>query len=439
MLTILAQILFLALLAVTVWQATKRVRFIARNINLGKPEDRSDRPAERLKTMALIALGQKKMFDRPIAALLHLLIYVGFVLINIELLEIVLDGLLGQHRVFVPILGTAYLVLINSFEVLGALVLLACVAFLTRRNIMKLPRFHKPEMTKWPKTDANIILTAEIIIMSFFLTMNAADVALQELGDMHYPSTGRFVVSGIMVDFFKGWSPSALVVYERAAWWLHIIGIFAFAVYVSYSKHLHIILAFPNTYFSRLQPVGEIANMPAIANEVKIALGLPDADPNAAAPERFGAKDINDLSWKNLMDAYSCTECGRCTSVCPANVTGKKLSPRKVMMDTRDRMEEVGASIDAGGAGLADGKSLYGDYISKEELMACTTCNACVDACPVNINPLDIIVELRRYVAMEESGSPASWNSMVNNVENNMAPWAFSPSDRLNWKAQAEA
>lgn len=436
---IVLQIVFALMLGYAGWRAFQRVQFIRRNILIGKDEDRSDRAGERWATMFRVALGQGKMFDRPLAAVMHLFIYVGFIIINTELLEIVLDGLFGTHRLLMPLLGGAYKALINTFEVLAALVLVSVTVFYARRFILKLPRFWKPEMTEWPRKDAAIILIAEVILMSLFLTMNAADVVLQQKGDIHYPGTGSFAVSQFLEPLFSSWSVAALVAYERVAWWLHIMGILAFAVYVTYSKHLHIILAFPNTYYSRLNAAGTIANMPAVTNEVKIALGLPDADPEMAAPSRFGAKDIQDLSWKNLMDAYSCTECGRCTSVCPANVTGKKLSPRKVMMDTRDRMEEVGASLDANGPGLEDGKSLYGDYITKEELMACTTCNACVDACPVNINPLDIILELRRYVSMEESATPASWNGMFANVENNAAPWAFSPSDRLNWKAQAEA
>jgi len=434
---IVLQLFFISLIGLVVWQAQKRIGFIARNIQLGKPENRTDQPVKRWATMVLVALGQKKMFDRPIVAFLHLLIYVGFVLINIELLEIVLDGILGTHRLFAPLLGAFYAFLINSFEVLGLAVLLSCVAFLARRNVLKISRFWKPEMTEWPRTDANLILIAEIVLMSLFLTMNAADVALQELGNPHYFPTGRFIITGYLVPFFTEIPVGILEVLERSAWWLHIVGILSFAIYVTYSKHLHIILAFPNTYFSRLNEAGEINNMASVTNEVKIALGLPDADPNAEAPTRFGAKDIQDLSWKNLMDAYSCTECGRCTSVCPANLTGKKLSPRKIMMDTRDRMEEVGLQLDKNQP--EDGKSLYGDYIAKEELMACTTCNACVDACPININPLDIIIDLRRYVAMEESGTPASWNNMFVNVENNAAPWAFPASDRLNWKTQAEA
>jgi heterodisulfide reductase subunit C len=434
---IVLQLFFISLIGLVVWQAQKRIGFIARNIQLGKPENRTDQPLKRWATMVLVALGQKKMFDRPIVAFLHLLIYVGFVLINIELLEIVLDGILGTHRLFAPLLGAFYAFLINSFEVLGLAVLLSCVAFLARRNVLKISRFWKPEMTEWPRTDANLILIAEIVLMSLFLTMNAADVALQELGNPHYFPTGRFIITGYLVPFFTEIPVGILEVLERSAWWLHIVGILSFAIYVTYSKHLHIILAFPNTYFSRLNEAGEINNMASVTNEVKIALGLPDADPNAEAPTRFGAKDIQDLSWKNLMDAYSCTECGRCTSVCPANLTGKKLSPRKIMMDTRDRMEEVGLQLDKNQP--EDGKSLYGDYIAKEELIACTTCNACVDACPININPLDIIIDLRRYVAMEESGTPASWNNMFVNVENNAAPWAFPASDRLNWKTQAEA
>jgi heterodisulfide reductase subunit C len=430
----LAQMFFAACLAAAGYFIYKRFNRIRQNILLGRDEDRSDQPEKRRENMLLIAFGQKKMFDKPLIGFMHLIIYLGFIIINAEVLEIVLDGLLGTHRLFAPYLGSLYTMLINFFEFLAVGVLLVCVAFLVRRNVMHIKRFQMAELTKWPRTDANIILFTEIALMTAFLTMNAADSVLQDKGSAHYLQVGSFAFSSFLKPIFASWSETSLIAYERIAWWFHILGILGFAVYVTYSKHLHIFLAFPNTYFARLNANGEISNMPVVTREVKLMLNLPveEAAENAEAG-RFGAKDINDLSWKNLLDAYTCTECGRCSSVCPANLTGKKLSPRKIMMDTRDRLEEVGNSLEKGGVGLADGKTLYGDYITKEELWACTTCNACVDACPVNINPLDIIVELRRYMAMEESNSPASWNAMFSNIENNMAPWKFSPTDRANW------
>jgi heterodisulfide reductase subunit C len=441
----IGQVLFLLCILAAGWFLKKRVFRIRDNIRLGKPEDLSDNPPERFKNMLLVAFGQQKMFKKPLVGLLHFVLYAGFIIINIEILEIILDGLLGTHRLFAPYLGGFYPFMIGVFEFLAVGVIIACVVFLARRNVLKLRRFRAYEITKWPRTDANIILISEILLMLAFLTWNASDVVLQQRQVGHYAqvNVGPFLFSQYLMPLFSGWSDTALVAYERLAWWAHILGILAFSIYITYSKHLHIFIGFPNTYFSRLSPKGKIKNMPVVTNEVRTMLGIP-AEPAAESTEvsppanpeeigRFGAKDVNDLTWKNLMDAYSCTECGRCTEACPANITGKKLSPRKIMMDTRDRMEEVGRSLETGGPGLDDGKSLIDDYISREELLACTTCNACVEACPVNINPLDIILDLRRYMAMEEAKVPGSWSAMFSNVENNMAPWKFSPSDRFNW------
>lgn len=429
------QIAFLITLGLAVYFIRKRVLFIRNNIRLGKKAEINDRKGDRLKNMVLLAFGQKKMFKKVIPATLHFFIYVGFLVINLEVLEFVIDGLAGTHRIFAPYLGGVYSVLMNIFEFLAVAVLTACVFFLIRRNVLKVKRFQSAEMTKWPRLDANLILFTEIVLMMAILKMNAADQVLQSRGVEHYTSTGPLFFSKFLIPIFENFSTSVLIFTERAAWWFHIIGILGFSVYITYSKHLHIFLAFPNTYFAKLQPKGHINNMQVVTNEVKSMLGLADASAPAtpAEPGRFGAKDVNDLSWNNIMAAYSCTECGRCTAECPANLTGKKLSPRKIMMDTRDRVEEVGYSLLKGGAGLNDGKSLLNDYITKEEINACTSCNACVEACPVMINPLEIILELRRYMAMEESGSPASWNSMFQNVETNFAPWKFSPSDRFNW------
>jgi ferredoxin len=431
-----SQIIFALILLAAVYFAWKRFSFVRRNIFLGRKTETNGSGADRWSTMLRVALGQGKMFDKPVVALLHLIIYAGFIIINIELLEILADGLFGTHRLF-AFMGGFYNILIGSFEILALLVLLACVVFLTRRNVLRLKRFVMREMTAWPRTDANLILIIEILLMSAFLTMNAADYTLQSRGADHYIQAGAFPVSGMIVPLLENLTDGTLIIIERFCWWFHIIGILAFLVYVTYSKHLHIILAFPNTYYSKLQPAGSINNLASVTNEVKLML-----DPSAVAapppadgvPQRFGAKDVFDLSWIQLMNAYSCTECGRCTSECPANQTGKLLSPRKIMMDTRDRLEEVGNICNKHqGEWKDDGRSLLRDYITEEELWACTTCNACTQACPININPMEIIIDLRRYLIMEESKSPESITVMFNNIENNGAPWAMSASDRANW------
>lgn len=447
----LGSIVFIILLGGASFFFYRNISKIIRNIRLGKPVDRSDQPGARWKMMARVALGQSKMVVRPIAGVLHILVYLGFVIINIEILEIVLDGVLGTHRIFAPLLGGMYIPFINVFELLALLVLVACVIFLIRRNVLKLARFWKPEMKGWPASDANYILIAEVLLMSAFLLMNAADTVLmssnlEELaaaGMTHYGHTGLEQPSFLISNFLTPMLPSDLSMLgwvERGCWWFHIIGIFAFLNYLVISKHLHILLAFPATYFSNLNPKGQFTNLESVKKEVEMMFD-PSVDPYAAPPDEetaepvtFGAKDVTDLSWKQLLDSYTCTECGRCTSVCPANQTGKLLSPRKIMMDTRDRITEVGKGIDKAGIDFNDGKLLVNDYISAEELWACTSCNACTDACPINLDPLSIIIDLRRYLVMEQSAAPTELNGMFSNIENNGAPWQFSMADRLNWK-----
>jgi heterodisulfide reductase subunit C len=425
----ISQIAFLLVLAVAAYFLAKRIGSIKKNIQLGKEVDRSDHKAQRWKNTFLIAFGQKKMFKKVIPAFLHLLIYVGFLVINLEVLEFIIDGIAGTHRIFAPILGDAYTVAINVFEFLAVAVLVSCVAFLLRRNVLNVKRLRS--LSGWAKLDGNLILVIEVILMFAILTMNATDQLLQGR-DSHYVQTGTFFFSNLLTPLFEGMSVDALRFTERFAWWFHIIGILAFAVYVTYSKHLHIFMAFPNTYFAKLTPNGQMNNMEEVTTEVKSMLGM-DAGQPPAEVARLGAKDATDLSWVNLMNAYACTECGRCTAECPANITGKKLSPRKIMMDTRDRIDEIGKNIKAGKE-AEEGSALFSDdYISTEELNACTSCNACVEACPININPLDIILQGRRYMAMEESSSPQSWNAMFQNVETSFAPWKFPPTDRFNW------
>ncbi len=433
----IAQVLFILLTITTVFLFIKKWKEISRNIHLGRTESIAGDNAQRWRNVFLLAFGQKKMFKKPVVALLHLIVYIGFIIVNIELLEIVLDGILGTHRIFAST-GMLYNVLINCFEILALLVIIACAVFLIRRNLLKVNRLADSELNGWPKSDANIILITEIVLMSAFLKMNATDTLLQSRGVVGYSETltGNFIISQGLHPMMNGFSDSFLIFTERICWWLHITGIYAFAIYLSYSKHLHIILAFPNTYFTPQNPQAEMKNLKAIQQEVLYAME-PDKIPvdaaEAALPQAFGAKDIFDLSRKNLLDAYTCTECGRCTSACPANNTGKKLSPRLIMMKTRDRIEEVGKNINQNKSFTNDNKTLLHDYITSEELFACTTCSACVEACPVSISPLDIIYQLRRYLIMEESNAPAEWNNMNTNIENNFAPWQFSPEDRDAW------
>ena len=438
----LPNIIFVLLLIVGVGFFVKNISKLKRNIFLGKEASINDNKPQRWKNMAKIALGQSKMVVRPIAGFLHIIVYVGFVIINIEVLEIILDGIFGTHRMF-SVLGGLYSFLIASFEVLALLVIIAVVVFWIRRNVIRLKRFFKPEMTGWPKNDGNLILYIELVLMFLFLTMNAVDYQLQQMGAEHYAKAGSFPISSFIAPLFENLSISTLIVIERTAWWLHIAGILFFLNYLYYSKHLHILLAFPNTYYGKLTPKGQFKNLQSVTDEVRMMMD-PDADPyaepeeDAAVPDKFGASDVQDLSWVQLLNAYTCTECGRCTSECPANQTGKKLSPRKIMMDTRDRLEEVGKNIDENnGEFKDDGKQLLNDYISPEELWACTSCNACVEACPISIDPLSIIMDMRQYLVMEQSAAPTDLNNMMGNIENNGAPWPFNQMDRLNWSKES--
>lgn len=437
----ISSIVFILVFGAAFTLFTLKVLKIRRNILLGKEAVLEGSPAERFKTMAMVALGQSKMVVRPVAGILHLFIYLAFVFTQVELIEIVIDGIIGGHRTLWGLLeGTflagIYTLGINLIEILSVLAFVATVIFLSRRNIIRLARFQKPELKGWPSLDANIILLGEIFLIACIMLMNSTDVALQRMGETH--ATGTFIISNALSGLWAGTDVHTLHLLERIGWWGHLFGILGFMVYLPYSKHFHILLAFPNTYYTNLKPKGKFNNLESVTKEVKLMMDptadpyTTPADPNAA-PVKFGARDVTDLTWKNLMDAYTCTECGRCTSECPANQTGKLLSPRKIMMDTRDRLEEVGKNIDKHGKDYSDGKSLLGDYITEEELWACTSCNACVQACPVNINPLEIILDLRRYLVMEQSKAPASLNAMFTNVENNGAPWQFSPMDRANW------
>ncbi|OXG04819.1 4Fe-4S dicluster protein [Flavobacterium araucananum] len=439
----LDNILFAVLLIVGFGFFTLSVKKIIRNVNLGVDVNRKDNSKARWKNMALIALGQSKMVRRPVAGILHIFVYVGFIIINIELLEIIIDGLFGTHRIFAPYLGVVYDVLIASFEILALLVLIAVVTFWIRRNVIRLKRFINPDLNGFPKSDANYILYFEMVLMTLFLLMNAADLHLQNVpgGFSHFYKAGSFPVSQFIAPIFNGVSNEVVMLLFEVFWWLHIAGILVFMNYLYFSKHLHILLAFPNTYFANLNPEGQFDNLASVTKEVKLMMD-PNADPFAAAPvdenaapAKFGASDVQDLNWVQLLNAYTCTECGRCTSSCPANQTGKKLSPRKIMMDTRDRLQEVGKNIDANkGVFVPDNKTLLNDYITPEELWACTSCNACVEECPVNISPLSIIMDMRRYLVMEQSAAPMSLNAMMTNIENNGAPWQYSQQDRLNWK-----
>ena len=434
----LDNIFFALLLAIGIGFFAINVKKLIRNIKLGHDVDRSDNASDRWKNMTMVALGQSKMVKRPVAGFLHIIVYVGFVIINIEVIEIIIDGLFGTHRVL-SFMGGFYDVLIGSFEILAFLVLITVIIFWIRRNVTKLGRFASSDLDGKPRNDANYILYFEVVLMSLFLLMNAADFHLQNLGIGHYNQAGSFPISQFIAPMFNGMSEGLVVIIERAAWWLHIAGILVFLNYLYFSKHLHILLAFPNTYFADLNAKGKLNNLESVTNEVKLMMD-PSADPFAApanpdaVPAKFGASDVQDLNWVQLLNAYSCTECGRCTSSCPANQTGKKLSPRKIMMDTRDRLEEVGRNIDLNkGVFVDDGKSLLNDYITPEELWACTTCNACVEECPINISPLSIIIDMRRYLVMEQSAAPMELNNMMSNIENNGAPWPYNQMDRLNW------
>ena len=438
MISYIDNILFVTVLILTIFLFSNNFKKILNNIRLGRAENRSDKPTLRLKNMFRVAFGQGKMIRRPIAGILHLIVYIGFIIINIELLEIIVDGIFGTHRIFSQYFPEFYNILIGSFEILALLVLISVIIFWIRRNILKIKRFFKDEMRGWPKLDADLILYFEIILMSLFLTMNGADYTIQ----LNYPENdiyvraGSFPVSQFLVPIFQDFSLNHLMLIERISWWLHILGIFIFLNYLYYSKHLHILLAFPNTYFANLESKGKFKNINTITSEVKLMLDDNNnyEDNDGSEIETFGASDVTELSWIQLLNAYSCTECGRCTSECPANLSGKKLSPRKIMMDTRDRLTEFSKNIKLNSKEYSgDGKKLLGDYISNEEIWACTSCNACVEACPIDIDPLSIIMNMRQYLVLEKSAAPQDLNNMMNNIENNGAPWPFNQQDRTNW------
>ena len=434
MISYLPNIIFFIILSASIGYFINNILKLSRNINLGHDLDidMSENSKQRWLNMARIALGQSKMVRRPIAGALHVIVYVGFIIINIELLEIVLDGLLGTHRIF-SFMGGFYGFLISSFEILAVLVLISVIVFWLRRNLIKIRRFYENKMKGWPKLDADLILYFEIILMSLFLLMNATDVEFQKMNNGN-------IISGFIFPFFENYSLETLHILERTFWWSHIIGILFFLNYLYFSKHLHILLAFPNTFYASMENMGKMSNLKSVTNEVNLMLNeynneqSTSPEENLNEIEKFGASDVSDLNWLQLLNAYSCTECGRCTSVCPANITGKKLSPRKIMMDTRDRLEEVGKNIDKNnGEFVDDGKKLLDNYITREELWACTSCNACVEECPISIDPLSIILEMRRYLVMEEASAPAELNNMMSNIENNGAPWPYNQMDRLNW------
>ena len=438
MISYIDNILFVTVLILTIFLFSNNFKKILNNIRLGRAENRSDKPTLRLKNMFRVAFGQGKMIRRPIAGILHLIVYIGFIIINIELLEIIVDGIFGTHRIFSQYFPEFYNILIGSFEILALLVLISVIIFWIRRNILKIKRFFKDEMRGWPKLDADLILYFEIILMSLFLTMNGADYTIQ----LNYPENdiyvraGSFPVSQFLVPIFQDFSLNHLMLIERISWWLHILGIFIFLNYLYYSKHLHILLAFPNTYYANLESKGKFKNINTITSEVKLMLDDNNnyEDNDGSEIETFGASDVTELSWIQLLNAYSCTECGRCTSECPANLSGKKLSPRKIMMDTRDRLTEFSKNIKLNSKEYSgDGKKLLGDYISNEEIWACTSCNACVEACPIDIDPLSIIMSMRQYLVLEKSAAPQDLNNMMNNIENNGAPWPFNQQDRTNW------
>ena len=439
MISLVPNMVFVLIFLFAIFWFSKNVKKIHRNINLGISIDRNDNRRLRTIQMLKIAFGQSKMIDKPIVGLLHIVVYVGFLVINIELLEIIVDGALGTHRVFAPFLGSFYNFLIGFFEIFALLVIISVIVFWIRRNVINIKRFLSSEMKGWPKNDGNIILYVELILMFLFLTMNGADLWIQNNApEFNYINAGSFPVSQYLLPIFDTYSSNTVFLIERTAWWLHIIGILCFLNYLYYSKHLHIILAFPNTYFSNLNAKGKFSNLKSVTNEVKMMLD-PTSDPYANTSNeeipKFGASDVFDLNKFQLLNAYTCTECGRCTSECPANLTGKKLSPRKIMMDTRDRLEDVGKIIDNNdGKFISDGKELLNDYITKEELWACTSCNACTEACPIGIDPLSIIMDMRRYLVMEKSDAPSELNNMMSNIENNGAPWPFNQMDKLNWK-----